>query len=70
MGERMTTQFEIRSVKVILPTFNERNNIEQMIGEVSVFAAENPHYHFLFVDDVIGSRRLYSGKDITGKYYG
>ena len=47
----MTTQFEIRSVAVILPTFNERNNIEQMIGEVSAFAAENPHYHFLFVDD-------------------
>jgi dolichyl-phosphate beta-glucosyltransferase len=49
--EHMTTQFEIHSVAVILPTFNERNNIEQMVGEVSVFAAENPHYRFLFVDD-------------------
>lgn len=47
----MTTRFEIRSVAVILPTFNERNNIEQMVGEVGAFVAENPHYHFLFVDD-------------------
>jgi dolichyl-phosphate beta-glucosyltransferase len=51
MGEYMTTQFEIRSVAVVLPTFNERNNIEQMVGDVSAFAAENPHYRFLFVDD-------------------
>lgn len=42
---------KIRSVAVILPTFNERNIIESSVDSVSAFAVRNPDYHFLFVDD-------------------
>lgn len=47
----MTLQHEITSVAVILPSFNERNIIGEMVASVGAFAAENPHYSFLFVDD-------------------
>ncbi len=42
---------EIRSVAVILPTFNEKKNIQLCLDGVAVFAVKNPEYHFLFVDD-------------------
>ncbi len=42
---------EINSLAVILPIYNERGIIGEMIDSVEAFAAENPHYYFLFVDD-------------------
>ncbi len=42
---------EIRSAAVILPTFNESGGIEASVNSVSAFAARNPDYYFLFVDD-------------------
>jgi len=42
---------KIRTVAVVLPTFNERDLIESSVDSVSAFAVENPYYHFLFVDD-------------------
>jgi hypothetical protein len=41
----------IRSVAVVSPVFNERKTIEAMVDSAVSFVAENPQYHFLFVDD-------------------
>lgn len=44
----------INSVAVIIPVFNERVSIGASVDAVAAFAAENPRYYFLFVDDGSG----------------
>ena len=44
--------FRVRvRVSVILPFFNEAKNAERTTAAVNEFAAANPEYHFIFVDD-------------------
>lgn len=47
----MPDEQDIRSVAVILPIFNECDLVEEAVTAVSAFAARNPDYHFLFIDD-------------------
>jgi len=47
----MPLEQEIRSLAVILPIFNECSMVEETVNAVSAFAARNPHYYFLFMDD-------------------
>jgi hypothetical protein len=44
-------QADIEKVAVILPAFNEREVIAGAVESAVEFAARNPNYHFLFVDD-------------------